>query len=121
MGSQTGADDYLGKPYEPAYLIARARELVRSGADTAAAAETILVIDDSVTYRAALRDELERAGFAVVTASSGEEGLRVAAELLPAAIIVDGMLARGGWRFGDPPHPPRRGLARDAVPVANRL
>ncbi|HEX3883815.1 MAG TPA: response regulator [Stellaceae bacterium] len=91
-GLQTGADDYLGKPYEPAYLVARARELVRTGNEAAGAAETILVIDDSVTYREALRDELERAEFCVITASSGEEGLRIAAERQPAAIIVDGIL-----------------------------
>ncbi len=91
-GLQTGADDYLGKPYEPAYLIARARELVRNGNEAPGAAETILVIDDSVTYREALRDELERAEFCVITASSGEEGLRIAAERQPAAIIVDGIL-----------------------------
>ena len=28
-GMQTGADEYVGKPYEPAYLVARARELLR--------------------------------------------------------------------------------------------
>ena len=28
-GLTTGADDYVGKPYEPSYVVARARELVR--------------------------------------------------------------------------------------------
>src|ERR1700724_3208599 len=32
-GLTTGADEYVGKPYEPGYLIARARELVRRGGD----------------------------------------------------------------------------------------
>jgi DNA-binding response OmpR family regulator len=90
-GLRTGADDYVGKPYEPAYLVARVRDLLR-GEETGAAADTILVIDDSPTYRAVLGDILGSAGFGVVVAESGEEGLRIAAERRPAAIIVDGVL-----------------------------
>ena len=92
-GMRTGADEYVGKPYEPAYLVARARELVhrRDGAVTAES-ETILLIDDSVTFREALREVLEAASYRVLVAGSGEEGLRVAAPRRPSAIIVAGVL-----------------------------
>ncbi len=92
-GLTTGADDYIGKPYEPSYVVARARELLRRG-DTAAAPgqETVLVIDDSVTFREALKEALEAASYRVSIAGTGEEGLRLAAELRPTAIIVDGVL-----------------------------
>jgi two-component system, NtrC family, sensor kinase len=92
-GLRTGANDYVGKPYEPAYLVARARELLQSnGAAAGVASETILVIDDSPTYRGALEEALQGAGFTVLSAASGEEGLRLAAEQRPTAIIVDGVL-----------------------------
>jgi DNA-binding response OmpR family regulator len=90
-GLRTGADDYVGKPYESAYLVGRARALLRSD-ETAVALETVLVIDDSPTYRGALKEALQSAGYVVATAESGEEGLRVAADRRPTAIIVDGVL-----------------------------
>lgn len=92
-GLTTGADEYVGKPYEPVYLIARARELVRSGGVCAPSSLlTILLIDDSVTFREALKEVLEGAGYRVLVASTGEEGLRLAADQRPAAIIVDGQM-----------------------------
>lgn len=92
-GMQTGADEYVGKPYEPSYLIARARGLLRRReVSIAADAATILVIDDSVTFREVLREVLEAACYRVLIAGTGEEGLRVAAEQRPTAIIVDGVL-----------------------------
>jgi CheY-like chemotaxis protein/HPt (histidine-containing phosphotransfer) domain-containing protein len=58
----------------------------------AAPARSILIIDDSATYREQLREALEAAGYSVVAAETGEEGLRLAASLRPTAAIVDGML-----------------------------
>jgi DNA-binding response OmpR family regulator len=92
-GLTTGADDYVGKPYDPGYLVARARELVRRSAEAPdSPRETILVIDDSVTFRQVLSAELQAASYAVLLAGSGEEGLRIAADMRPAAVIVDGHL-----------------------------
>jgi two-component system NtrC family sensor kinase len=92
-GLTTGADDYVGKPYEPVYLVARARELVRGADDgTSSAQQTILLIDDSITFREALREVLDRVGYRVLVAGTGEDGLRLAADHYPAAIIVDGTL-----------------------------
>jgi two-component system NtrC family sensor kinase len=92
-GLTTGADEYVGKPYDPVYLVARARELVGdTDASAASARQTILLIDDSVTFREALKEVLDGAGYRVLVAGTGEEGLRLAADQHPAAIIVDGQL-----------------------------
>jgi PAS domain S-box-containing protein len=99
-GREVGADDYVGKPYEPAVLVARARELVRGaarrleGAPAEARRGPVLVVDDSLTVREELRAALEGAGLEAVTAADGDEGLRVAAERLPAAVVVDGAMPR---------------------------
>jgi two-component system, NtrC family, sensor kinase len=91
-GLMSGADEYIGKPYDPGYLVARARELARRNEITAPGEETVLLIDDSVTFREALKPALEEASYRVVAAGSGEEGLRLAADLRPTAFIVDGQL-----------------------------
>ena len=96
-GMQTGADDYVGKPYDAGYVVARAQELLRrrrSDDQVPVAAEkpAILVIDDSATFREELRGALEPLGYGVITAATGEEGLRLAAMRRPAALIVDGVM-----------------------------
>jgi two-component system NtrC family sensor kinase len=92
-GLRTGADEYVGKPYEPNYVVARARELVGRGKDIPALTGTmVLVIDDSVTFREALKEALEAGDHRVVIAKTGEEGLALAAHVRPAAIVVDGHL-----------------------------
>jgi two-component system NtrC family sensor kinase len=92
-GLTTGADEYIGKPYDTSYIVARARELLRRGQPvTAPAQKTILVIDDSATFREELRHALEAASYHVLTADTGDEGLRIAADARPTAIIVDGVL-----------------------------
>jgi two-component system, NtrC family, sensor kinase len=64
-GMTTGADEYIGKPYDPAYIVGRARELVRRGTGgSQQAQEAILLIDDSITFREALKDALEQASYA---------------------------------------------------------
>lgn len=93
-GLKTGAEEYIGKPYDSTYVVSRARELVRSlqPGPQGVGTPKILVVDDSVTFRNELQAALESKGFEVVTAQDGEEGLRLAAGLRPRAIIVDGVL-----------------------------
>jgi signal transduction histidine kinase/CheY-like chemotaxis protein len=58
----------------------------------------ILVVDDDPVARDLLRRTLTRQGFAVTTADSGEEGLRLALEIRPAAITLDVMMpGLDGW------------------------
>ena len=69
---------------------------------------TILVVDDDQTVREVMERFLKREGFSVVTASGGQEGLRLARELHPAAITLDVMMPDlDGWTVlaaikGDP-------------------
>jgi GAF domain-containing protein/CheY-like chemotaxis protein len=68
----------------------------------------ILVVDDDATVRELVQRHLERAGFAVVAASGGQEGLRLVRELRPAAVTLDVMMPDlDGWTVlaaikGDP-------------------
>ncbi len=90
-GLQTGATEYVGKPYDTGYVIARARELLQTNVDTSGKA-TILIIDDSPTFREELSHALEGAGYAILAAPNGEEGLLMAANHRPSAIVVDGVM-----------------------------
>ena len=93
-GLQTGADDYVGKPYDQAYVVARARELLRKKEPPKESpkSRTVLVIDDSPTFREELTSVLESSGYLVLTAGTGEDGLRAAVDARPAVIVVDGVL-----------------------------
>jgi hypothetical protein len=84
----------------------------RPGAARLVAKETeeplILVVDDDATVRELVERHLERAGFAVVTARGGQEGLRLVRELRPVAVTLDIMMPDlDGWTVlaaikGDP-------------------
>jgi CheY-like chemotaxis protein len=66
------------------------------------------VVDDDPTVRELVVRHLERAGFAVVAARGGQEGLRLVRELRPAAVTLDIMMPDlDGWTVlaaikGDP-------------------
>jgi GAF domain-containing protein/DNA-binding response OmpR family regulator/anti-sigma regulatory factor (Ser/Thr protein kinase) len=68
----------------------------------------ILVVDDDATVRELVARHLERAGFVVTTAMGGQEALRLARELRPAAMTLDIMMPDlDGWTVlaamkGDP-------------------
>src|SRR5260370_1102198 len=64
-GLNTGADEYVGKPYDQSYVVARARELLRKRepANESPKSKTILVIDDSPTFREELKFVLESSGY----------------------------------------------------------
>ena len=89
-GLQQGANDYVGKPYDTAFVTARIRDLVAPGSN--GGSSLVLVVDDSVTFREALAAEVARAGYEVITAATGAEALRIAAARRPAAIVVDGVM-----------------------------
>jgi signal transduction histidine kinase/CheY-like chemotaxis protein/putative methionine-R-sulfoxide reductase with GAF domain len=85
------------------------RDAVASRESAAASgAPTVLVVDDDATVREVIERHLAREGFAVATASGGQEGLRLARELHPAAITLDVMMPDlDGWTVlaaikGDP-------------------
>ena len=55
---------------------------------------TVLLIDDSKFLRRANELSLMKAGHQIVTASDGEEGLRLAREKKPDVIVLDMMLPK---------------------------
>jgi CheY-like chemotaxis protein len=56
----------------------------------------ILLVDDSRFVRMATEKALSRAGYSVVTASDGEEALRIASSRIPDLILLDMLLPRLG-------------------------
>jgi PAS domain S-box-containing protein len=61
-------------------------------------ARTVLVVDDNEAPRKALGYVLERAGFAVVEAADGEEGVREARRCAPGLVLMDlSMPVMDGW------------------------
>lgn len=57
---------------------------------------TVLLIDDSKFLRRANELSLSKAGHQIVTASDGEEGLRLAREKKPDVIVLDMLLPKLG-------------------------
>ena len=59
----------------------------------------MLLIDDSETVRATLRDRLERSGYVVATAADGNEGIRTLYETSPDVVLLDVIMPElDGWR-----------------------
>ena len=87
-GLRTGANDYVGKPYDTAQVIARIRTLIGGPP----VRDLVLVIDDDAKIRTELADALTKAGFATAVASGGAAGLQLAATAHPAAIVVAGAM-----------------------------
>ena len=94
-GLATGADEYVGKPYEIGHLLNCANELIRAARSeqTVAQPATLLVIDPSQTFRKWLKQLVEPNGYRLTEAENGAQGLRLTAEIQPAAIVVDGEMA----------------------------
>lgn len=91
-GLNKGADEYVGKPYDATYIVARAAELLRARAPMSRTNATVLVIDDSPTAREHVGELLRSAGVDVLFATTGEDGLRIAVASRPDAIVVDGVM-----------------------------
>ena len=59
---------------------------------------TVLLVEDSKFQKLANERMLHKAGYTVLTASDGEEGLRLARQTLPDIILLDMMLPKLGGR-----------------------
>ncbi len=59
-GLSTGANDYVGKPYERHYLVVKTAQLLKQTIPASARSSlSILVIDDSPTFREELKEALQ--------------------------------------------------------------
>jgi PAS domain S-box-containing protein len=107
MGGKISASSVTGQGSTfsvrlPAPLASGANEEVLAGAlkslGTSRSNFTVLVIDDDATMHEMLRRQLGRAGYLVVTADNGEEGLRLARTVSPSVITLDVMMpGTDGW------------------------
>ncbi len=92
-GMETGADEYVGKPYDITYLIRRARSLCErtTGEDGSniAAGRRILAVDDSPTFLTELACKLREDGHDVVLARSGAEALDLLAVQAVDCVVLD--------------------------------
>jgi DNA-binding response OmpR family regulator len=93
-GLKKGADEYVGKPYDVAFIIARAKELARKHGDGVVEGEeqSVLLIEANQASRHARASLLGRAGYRVLATATGEDGLRALIEARPTAVIVDDKL-----------------------------
>lgn len=70
----------------------------RTGDPSPAPGTCVLVIDDNGSQRDLMRRFLVKEGYCVRTAATGEEGLRLAREMLPIAITLDVLMpGMDGW------------------------
>ena len=97
---QLGASDYLVKPIDRARLlesIARPRQVGSNGAGAPVpedrppppSAPTMLVVDDHDVNRELIRTLLERKGYRVLLAGTGEAGIEIARRERPSLILLD--------------------------------
>jgi DNA-binding response OmpR family regulator len=89
-GLKTGADEYVGKPYDARHVVSAARRYLEAG--DASGGPSIVIIDDSISFREALAEAFEGAGYRVLKAATGEEGLETIAARRPGVVLVDGLL-----------------------------
>ena len=85
-----GADDFCLKPIDRAWLLNRLKRVTSEGRNIVKdLAPVVLLIDDQEADRYILQRHVTEIGCSVVQASSGEEGLRLAAEVKPDVILLD--------------------------------
>lgn len=86
-----GADEFYMKPLDRDWLLGRLKALARTQA-----IETVLVVDDDEVARYLIRKQLEGSPYAVIEASGGAEGVRLARERLPQVILLDFVMPEMG-------------------------
>jgi PAS domain S-box-containing protein len=89
--AETGADvvESSESGEKEAAPVAREPEKADEEVEASGGGETVLVIDDDPDVRDLLGRVLERAGFEVATAATGDEGLTLAERLEPTVITLD--------------------------------
>jgi signal transduction histidine kinase/CheY-like chemotaxis protein len=80
-----GADEFFPKPVDGEWLTRKLASMARGHSNQV----TLLVIDDDEPTRYLLRKLLGEAGYLVIEAADGAEGLRVARQHRPDAILLD--------------------------------
>ncbi len=93
VGTALGADEYLIKPVDKSTLLAAVERCLRSRGG-AAPARTILVVEDDVSSLEMIVELLKGYGYAVSTATDGEQARVSVAQSLPELVILDWVLPK---------------------------
>ena len=93
IGTALGADEYLIKPVDKATLLAAVERCLRSRGG-AAPARTILVVEDDVSTLEMIVELLEAYGYAVTTATDGDQARLSVEQTLPELVILDLVLPK---------------------------
>ncbi len=93
VGTALGADEYLIKPVDKATLLAAVERCLKSRGG-AAPARTILVVEDDVSTLEMIVELLKAYGYAVSTATDGEQARVSVAQFLPELVILDLVLPK---------------------------
>jgi signal transduction histidine kinase len=93
LGYRLGASDYLIKPVDPLELTEALRNVSQSDAEDGEG--YVLVVDDEHGARELLATALQRVGYTMRTAASGETALRMISKSVPRAVLSDLMMPGG--------------------------
>jgi len=95
-GLSHGANDYVGKPYDSAYVVRRAHELTQvPEADgtpklvSAGRRRRVLVVDGRIDFRLRASDALRKDGHDVIIAESGDDAMRLLEAQPVDCILLD--------------------------------
>ncbi|HWI52807.1 MAG TPA: response regulator [Symbiobacteriaceae bacterium] len=87
-----GVSGVIGKPIDEDRLLLTIRSVLGNRADGQPGRPSIMVVDDDPDVRTIVGMMLERAGYAVRTASDGQEAFRIIMEDRPDVLILDLMM-----------------------------
>ncbi|AKJ05977.1 response regulator receiver domain-containing protein [Archangium gephyra] len=95
-GLSHGANDYVGKPYDPAYVVRRAHELTQVPEQdgtprlvSAGRRRRVMVVDGRIDFRHRASDALRKDGHDVIIAESGEDAMRLLEAQPVDCILLD--------------------------------
>ena len=93
VGAALGADEYLIKPVDKATLLAAVERCLRSRGG-AAPTRSILVVEDDLSTLEMIVELLKAYGYAVSSATDGEQARATVAQSLPELVILDLVLPK---------------------------
>jgi DNA-binding response OmpR family regulator len=95
-GLSHGANDYVGKPYDSAYVVRRAHELTQVPESdgtpklvSAGRRRRVLVVDGRIDFRHRAGDALRKDGHDVIIAESGDDAMRLLEAQPVDCILLD--------------------------------
>ena len=92
---QSGADDFMNKPFQAADLLAKIKAVLRVGDLSLARKKKILLVDDDQAFLKIVSFKMQENGYEVVTASTGKAALDELSREKPGAVLLNQKLHAG--------------------------